>query len=166
MRERSGVTMDCLKQGRLCRPADLMCQRPKARLDAAHALNGPGHVDKRQSHSLMRAVPTKLKHVENVLPRPGQDPATELSVERCPLAELFGQVTPGRTGSCNPENTVQKKAMIRRLPPNRVSNCTNRAFEERTLTVGYQVARQVHLPRRDGLELQIADKQRSFGHHD
>lgn len=56
--------------------------------------------------------------------------------------------------------------MIRRLPPVRVPDAANEALEEGPLIVGYQVARQDHLPRRDELEAQVADQQNPFCQHD
>ena len=96
--------------------------------------------------------PRVVQRVEDILPQSGQGPAAELAVDRRPLAELFGQVAPRRTGSCDPEYTIQNKTMIRRLPPVRVSDGTNETLEEGPRIVGYQVARQDHLLRRDELE--------------
>ena len=90
--------------------------------------------------------PRGSSRVQNVLPQPRQGPAAELTADRGPFAELFGQVAPGRTASCSPENTIQNKTMIRGLTPMRVSDGTNKAFEEGPLTVGYQVARQAPSP--------------------
>ena len=56
--------------------------------------------------------------------------------------------------------------MIRRLPPVRVPDAANEALEEGPLIVGYQVARQDHLPRRDELESQVADQRNPFCQHD
>ena len=96
--------------------------------------------------------PGVVQRVQDVLPQSRQSPAAELTVDRRPLAELLGQVAPRRTGSRDPENPIQNKTMIRRLPPVRVPDAANEALEEGPLIVGYQVARQVHLPRRDALE--------------
>ena len=110
--------------------------------------------------------PSVVQRVQDVLPQPGKGPAAELAVDRGPLAELFGQVAPRRAGSCDPENTIQNNTMIRRFPPIRVSDATNEALEEGPLIVGYQVARQAHLPSREELE-SYGDRQRNpFCQHD
>ena len=96
--------------------------------------------------------PSVVQRVQDVLPQPGERPAAKLAVDRGPFTELFGQVAPRRAGSCDPENTIHNKTMIRRLAPIRVSDATNEALEEGPLIVGYQVARQAHLPSREELE--------------
>ena len=76
----------------------------------------------------------------DVLPQSRQVPAAELTADRGPLAEPFGQVARRRTGFCDPENTIQNKPMIRRLPSLRVSKGLNEALEEGPFSVGYQAS--------------------------
>jgi hypothetical protein len=115
---------------------------------------------------LVRRNSSMVESVQDVLPQPCQRPAAELAVDRRPLAELFGQVTPSCTSSRNPEYAIQNKTMIRRSTPVRATNWTNKAFEEGPVIVGYKVASQDHLPRRDELESQNAGQRNPFCQHD
>src|SRR5690606_9595917 len=96
--------------------------------------------------------PSVVQRIQDILPQSRQSPAAELTVDRGPLAKLFGQIAPWRTSPCDPEYTIQNKTMVRRFPPVRVPDGTNEALEECPLSVGSQVACQVHLPRRNELE--------------
>lgn len=96
--------------------------------------------------------PGVVQGIQDVLPQSGKGPAAELPVDRRPLSELFGQVTPWCAGPRDPEHSIQNNTMIRRLSPIRLPDGTNEAFEEGPLVVGYQVACQAHLPRGDELE--------------
>lgn len=93
-----------------------------------------------------------VQRIQDILPQSRQSPAAELTVDRGPLAKLFGQITPWRTSPCDPENSIENKTMVRRFPPVSVPDGTNEALQEGPLIVGYQVACQVHPPRRDELE--------------
>ena len=55
--------------------------------------------------------------VNDVLPEPGQCPAPELPVNTRPLAELIGQVPPWGSGSGDPENPIENKAVLIGLRP-------------------------------------------------
>lgn len=101
---------------------------------------------------LVRRDPSVVQRVQDILPQPGKGPTAELPVDRGPLAELFGQIAPRRTSPCDPEYAIKNKTMVRRFPPVRVPDGTNEALKKGPLIVGYQVACQVHLPRRDELE--------------
>ena len=108
--------------------------------------------------------PCVVQRIQDILPQSRQSPAAELTVDRGPLAKLFGQITPWRTSPCvalrlepmaacaPPENSIQNKTMVCGFPPVRVPDGTNEALEEGPLIVGYQVACQIHPPRRDELE--------------
>jgi len=63
-----------------------------------------------------------VESVQDVLPQPCQSPAAELAVDRRPIAEFFGQVTPSRSSSHNPEYAIQNKTLIRRFTPIRATN--------------------------------------------
>ena len=104
--------------------------------------------------------------VQDVLPQPCARPAAEPAADRGPLAEFFGRVAPWRTGSCDPENTIQNKTMIRKFPPVRGPEGTSEALEEGPPIAGYQAARQVHLPRRDALEPKGACQRNPLCQHD
>src|SRR5690554_4480349 len=101
-----------------------------------------------------------------ILPQPCEGPSTELAANRRPLAELFGQVPPRRAGPDDPENPIQNKTMIGWFAPVRMPNGMDEPLEEGPLVVGYQIARQEHLPRRDDLESQTAERWNPFCQHD
>ena len=109
---------------------------------------------------------TAKSRVQDVLPQPCARPAAEPAADQGPLAEFFGRVAPWRTGSCDPENTIQNKTMIRKFPPVRGPEGTSEALEEGPPIAGYQAARQVHLPRRDALEPWDACRRNPFCQHD
>lgn len=96
--------------------------------------------------------PGVVQSIQDVFPQSGKGPAAELPVDRRPLSELFGQVTPWCAGPCDPENSIQNKTMIGWLAPVRVTNSIDEPLEKSPLIVGYKVARQALLPRRDELE--------------
>ena len=53
-----------------------------------------------------------VEGIEHQFPKSGQGPAPELAIHARPLAELFRQITPGSTGSSNPENAIENKAVV------------------------------------------------------
>lgn len=140
-----------------------------ARTDGAYRLDidhlglvrrNPGVV--RVASGISPAAPPLAIGLEPVAPR-WLDPAAELTVDRGPLAELCGQITPWRTSPCvaqrlepapacaPPDNSIRNKTMIRWLPRIRVSGGTNEARKEGPLIVGHQVARRIHFRRRNEL---------------
>jgi hypothetical protein len=51
---------------------------------------------------------------QHQVPQAASRPAPELSVHGVPVAQLLGQVTPGRTRAGDPENPVQRAPMVAR----------------------------------------------------
>lgn len=58
-----------------------------------------------------------FQRVHDVLPGSGQCPAPELPVDTRPFAELIGQVPPLGSGSGDPENPMENKAVLIGLRP-------------------------------------------------
>lgn len=70
-----------------------------------------GAVDHLEHVGLAAAVGERLQqHV----PDAGGGPAPELAVDRVPLPEFLGQVTPRRAGSGDPEDAVQRAPVVLR----------------------------------------------------
>jgi hypothetical protein len=53
-----------------------------------------------------------LQFSEDPFPDASIRPAAESAIDRVPLSKGFRQVPPGRAGTANPENGVEKKAII------------------------------------------------------
>ena len=91
------------------------------------------------------AAAAVVERFEQQLPQAGQRPAPELAVNRRPFTEMLVQVAPGNAGSCDPENSIQNKAMIPRTAP-----AARTALDhERLKTSPFFVAHQT--PDQDGL---------------
>ena len=54
----------------------------------------------------IRDQPALVQGLQYPFPEPGLRPTPELTIDRRPLAELFGQVTPRRPGTRDPENAI------------------------------------------------------------
>ena len=96
-----------------------------------------------------------VEGIEHQFPKSGQGPAPELAIHARPLAELFRQITPGSTGSSNPENAIKNKAVVggraTALPPDRYQ----KGFKECPLGILHQQPRQDNL-RKSYLESHLA----------
>src|SRR5690606_24385907 len=96
-----------------------------------------------------------VEGIEHQFPKSGQGPAPELAIHARPLAELFRQITPGSTGSSNPENAIENKAVVggraTALPPDRYQ----KGFKECPLGILHQQPRQDNL-RKSYLESHLA----------
>jgi hypothetical protein len=57
-----------------------------------------------------------IESIEYQLPQARKCPTPELAIHARPFAEILRQITPGHAGSCNPENTIQNKAVVLRSP--------------------------------------------------
>ena len=78
----------------------------------------------------VRDNPAFVQRLHDLLPQPRQGPAPELAVDAGPLAELFWQVTPRRTGARDPENAIQNKAMVQGFASIRRAHGEDEAFEK------------------------------------
>ena len=84
---------------------------------------------------------------EEKLPQARQRPAPELAINRCPFAEVFVQITPGNTGSRNPENPIQNKPMIPRTPPAARTTLDHERLKTSPFLVAHQSPDQGSLPK-------------------
>ena len=100
----------------------------------------------------IRHRPTLVQGVHDVLPKPRQRPASKLPVDTRPLAELFRQVTPGRAGARDPENSIKNKPVVLGFAPIRGADDQDEPFKERLLFVRHKVSCQAGLHRRYQLE--------------
>ena len=55
---------------------------------------------------------TISERFEHQVPKPAQRPASELAVNRVPIAKFRGQVTPRRAGPRDPEHRIKRPAMV------------------------------------------------------
>lgn len=55
---------------------------------------------------------TVAQRFEQKVPHSRPAPAQELAIHRIPLAKLFGQIAPRRSGTRHPEYAVQRAPMI------------------------------------------------------
>lgn len=58
-----------------------------------------------------------VQGVHDLVPQPGQCPATELAIDARPLSKLFRQIPPWSASSSDPENPVKDKSVVDRLAP-------------------------------------------------
>lgn len=106
----------------------------------------------------VRCNPRAVQRVQDVLPQPCECPVAEPAADLEPLAELFGQVTPGRAGArvvlrlapvaacAPPENAIQNKALTGGFTSVWMSNGLDERLTEGPLA-GYQVACQARSPK-------------------
>ncbi len=52
------------------------------------------------------------KSIKHQVPQAAERPATILLMRRVPIAEFFGKITPGRTGTGNPKHRVECSPMV------------------------------------------------------
>ena len=109
--------------------------------------------------------PALVQGFQYPFPQPDQRPAPELAVDRRSLAELFGQVTPWRTCSRDPENPIQNKAIVRGLAPVRGAAGHDEAFVKRPFLVRHQVSCQAGLHSRYQIESRSARSVNPFCQH-
>jgi hypothetical protein len=83
-----------------------------------------------------------VKSLEQKLPKTGQGPAPELAVHRRPLAKMIRQIPPLRARACNPENSIQNKAMIPWRPSTSWTALHHEWFEEAPFLVAHQITDQ------------------------
>ena len=83
---------------------------------------------------------------EQKIPQARPAPAQELSIDRVPLAKLFGQIAPRRSSTRHPEYAVQRAPVIRWRSPAQGTARNNERFEKRPFHIAHQSANQNHLP--------------------
>jgi len=103
--------------------------------------------------------------VQDMLPKSRQGPAAELTADRGPFAELFGQVAPGRTASCSPENPIQNKTMIGWLAPCGCRTARIKPSKKAHSSSDIRLRAKLHLPRGDELESQSVNHRNHFRQH-
>ena len=84
---------------------------------------------------------------ENV-PEAFQAPSSKLLIDRIPIAKLFGQIAPGRPCARDPENTIERAAML----AGSAGLFRHKWLEKSPFLVAHQSANQFCLPRRGSLE--------------
>ena len=89
------------------------------------------------------------ERLQDHVPDAAVGPASELSKDRIPIAELFRQITPRRTGSHQPKHRVEHAAMVGRRA---TAVMDQERFEIRPLIVGHQSANQGCSPAKSSLE--------------
>ena len=113
----------------------------------------------------VRHDPAFVQRIKDLLPQPGQRPASELTIDGRPLAELFGKVAPWRARPRNPENTIQNKAVVHWFASVRGPDSQDEALVERPLIVRHQVSCQAGLHRRYQLESRSTETVNPFCQH-
>lgn len=109
--------------------------------------------------------PALVQGVQDILPEPRQRPAPELAVDARPLAKLFRQIAPWRTGSGNPENPIKNTAVVGGFASVRGADGENEPLVERPLLVRHQVSCQADLYRRYQLESRSTPNRNLFCQH-
>jgi hypothetical protein len=75
------------------------------------------------------------KGFEHQVPQSAGRPAAILPVHRIPVAELVGQIAPGRAGPSDPEHSVQRATVVNRRTPPQGATLDHERFEKRPLIV-------------------------------
>ena len=93
------------------------------------------------------AAATVVEGFEQQLPKTRQRPAPELAINRRPFAKMFMQIAPGNTCPCDPENSIQNKAMISRTPPASRTALDHERLKTSPFIVAHQTSDQSSLPK-------------------
>jgi hypothetical protein len=93
------------------------------------------------------AAAAVVERFEQQLPQARQRPAPELAVNRRPFAEMLVQVAPGNTGSRDPENPIQNKAMIPRATATSRTALDHEWLKAGPFLVAHQTSDQSGLPK-------------------
>ena len=96
---------------------------------------------------------TVRQSLQQDVPDTGEAPAAELPPHRIPVAKCLRKIAPGCTGAANPEDTIQRPAMVvRRTSATRRSGCQE-WFNDCPFLVRHQTSDHCRPPSREaGLE--------------
>jgi hypothetical protein len=79
---------------------------------------------------------------EHQVPETTGRPATVLPMHGVPSPKLFWQITPGRTGSGDPEHRIQCASMVAGWAPSQRAALYDKGFKERPLLVSQKPSDQ------------------------
>ena len=87
-----------------------------------------------------------VQHLEQQIPETGEGPAAKLAVDRRPLSEKLGQITPLGASARDPEDAIEDPTMI--LGPSAAVRASPRheRLEERPFLVAHQVSNHGRRP--------------------
>jgi hypothetical protein len=105
--------------------------------------------DRRIKHLQCRVGYTAAsERLQDYVPDAAVSPASELTKDRIPVAEILRQIAPWCAGSHQPKHRVKYPAMVGRRP---TTVMDQERFEIRPLIVGHQSANQGRSPQRAAL---------------
>jgi len=83
-----------------------------------------------------------VQRIEEQFPQTHDRPTAKLTIDARPFAKIFREIAPLRTGTRNPEYTIQNLTVIVRKPAATPTNSDDEWFEKRPFCVLHQLSRQ------------------------
>lgn len=103
----------------------------------------------------VRQSPAFIQSLQHRIPQAGNRPATELSINRGPIAKRTIKVSPRRPSARDPEDRIKNTTMVSRRPPAFTASSHDKGRKERPLAIRHQAAHQ-DLPSKSSLESRLS----------